>query len=481
MADIDIKQKALDALIIMNTAIKNVRLYPPTSATITNTIEKLHLIFLDILEQDAPIIFAESEKNVLICGKPLEQKDQEKSPVKSLLNILLDFGIRSISFDKGLEKAELSVFMELLSKNPEVVRSEGDLPKIMVEKNILHIYLDQKVYVSMDKDQEIVSSLDITDDQVAQFLMSAHPELAADSQKLQEIFKDKDPEWILQTFQAGLSQLAAQKGTLSSAQLSEKLQNMLGLLDKVTASLDQKDQDNISQHIGETIVTSDITQELTAQTMEQLFGGVLLQFLIGKLEDIKYAEAQKTGEGGTTDGQGKADTGETGRGQGDGGIGISGEGGTQSDADSQEKTDFKPNFIQVSEKLSLSLKNNENTLLDESLMSLLPKIIEQLIAQKEQETMEKVINNLLDNLFSENAEVRANAAKALTDIIDGLPPERKTEMIENMSGLLIEWIKIETSVTPAYKIICNYLQNSMQDSIKNISLCRNNSDPGCFQ
>jgi HEAT repeat protein len=105
-------------------------------------------------------------------------------------------------------------------------------------------------------------------------------------------------------------------------------------------------------------------------------------------------------------------------------------------------------------------------LLDESLMSLLPKIIEQLIAKKEQETMEKVINDLLDNLFSENAEVRAHAAKALTDIIEGLPRERKTEMIENISGLLIEWIKIETSVTPSYRIICNYLKNSMQDSIK---------------
>lgn len=468
MTDIDIRQRALDALFILNTAIKNVRLYPPTSATITNTIEKLHSIFLDIFEQEAPIIFAESEKNVLICGKALEQKDQEKSSVKSLLKIILDFGIRSISFDKGLEKVELSAFMELLSKNPEVVRNEGGLPKIMVEKNILHIYLDEKVYVPLDKDQKIISSLDITDDQVPQFLMSAHPELAADSQKLQEMFKDKDPKWLLETFQAGLSQLEAQKGTSSSAQLSEKLQNMLVLLDKVTATLDQKDHDNISQHIGEKIVTSNITQELTAQTIEQLFGGVLLQFLIGKLKDTKYAETQKKGERGTADGQGKAGTGDTGRGQDDGGIGISGKGGTQSDADSQEKTDFKSNLIQVSEKLSLSLKNNENTLLDESLMSLLPKIIEQLIGQKEQEAMEKVINNLLDNLFSENAEVRAHAAKALTDIIDNLPPERKTEMIESVSGLLIEWIKIETLVTPDYKIICNYLQNSVQDSIKNI-------------
>ena len=134
MADIDIKSKALDALIVVNQAIKNVRLYPPTSATIATTIEKLHLIFLDIFEQYAPIIFSESEKNMLICGKPLGQKDQERIPVTSFLNILIDLGIRSLSFDKGLQKEELGAFMELLSKKAEILRNEGDLARIMAEK-----------------------------------------------------------------------------------------------------------------------------------------------------------------------------------------------------------------------------------------------------------------------------------------------------------------------------------------------------------
>jgi len=59
----DIRLKALDALVIMNTAIKNVRLYP--SYQRANDYEcprKASLIFLDIFEQEAPIIFAESEK-----------------------------------------------------------------------------------------------------------------------------------------------------------------------------------------------------------------------------------------------------------------------------------------------------------------------------------------------------------------------------------------------------------------------------------
>ena len=479
MTDTDIKQTALYALVIMNTAIKNVRLYPPTSATIVSAIERLHLAFQEMLNLESPIVFAESEKSILICGSPLNQKDQEKVQVTALLSILLSFGLKSISFYKGLEKAELSTFTEILSRKPDVIKSEGGLPQVLSQNNITHISLDQKVYVAMDKDQKIISNLDISDEQIARFFMSTHPELAADPQKLQEMAKD--PEWLSQTFQAGLAQLIAQKGTLSDIQITESLANMIGLLDKVAGSMGLEDKDNISKSIGEAIVTADpdMALELTSQNMEHLFGGVLLQYLIGKLEDIKYPEEQKTGEGGAADGQGEAGTGETGSGKGDGSIGIEGEGGgqgdgsngigadgtAQGDADGQGNTEFKTKLVAVSEKLSLSLKQNEKTLLDEQLMSVLPKIIEQLIAQKEQETMEKIIKHLVDNLFSEKDEVRAHAAKALTDIIDSLPFERKTEMIEGLSGRLTEWIRIETSVTPAYKTVCNYRQNIVQDYI----------------
>ena len=61
MADTDISQKALAALVIMNTAIKNVRLYPPASATIISAIERLYQAFQEMLTQENPIVFAESE------------------------------------------------------------------------------------------------------------------------------------------------------------------------------------------------------------------------------------------------------------------------------------------------------------------------------------------------------------------------------------------------------------------------------------
>ena len=335
MADTDISEQSLLALVIMNTAIKNVRFYPPTSATIVSAIERLHQAFTEMLKQEDPIVFAESDKNILVCGNPLSQKDQEKNQVVALLNILLDFGLKSISLGQGLGKKELSAFTEILSRKPDVIKSDGGLPVVFAKNNITHIYLDQKVYVAMDKDKKIISSLDISDEQIANSIVSAHPALESNPEKIKEMTKD----------------------------------------------------------LGET-------------------------------------------------------------------------GSSPGESDSQDKIDFKDRLMAVSAKMSLRLKDNENTVLDEQLMSVLPKIIEQLTQHQEQETMQQIISCLVDNMFSKNDEVRANAAKALTDIIDKLPREQQIEMIESVSGQLVEWIKIETFVTPAYKIICNYLQNIAQDFIR---------------
>lgn len=163
MLDINLQIKMIDALGIMHAAVRNFILYPPASPAIANTIEKLHLSLIDILEQKSPIIIAESERRFLIWGKYLDQKDREKTHIKALLNILLNFGIKSISFEKGLEKEELRIFIKYLSKNPEELKDEGGLSKIMAEKSILHIYLDERVYVPMDKDQKIISASDINE------------------------------------------------------------------------------------------------------------------------------------------------------------------------------------------------------------------------------------------------------------------------------------------------------------------------------
>jgi hypothetical protein len=368
--------------------------------------------------------------------------------------------------------------MELLSKKPEVVKSEGDLPQIMAEKNIRHIYLDQKVYISMDKDQEIISSLDIKDDEITQFLMSTHPELASDPQILQEMMM-KNPEWLLEAFQAGLSQIMAQKGKLSNQQLSEKLKNLLTLVDKVTSPLEQSDQENILQNIGKTVATmdNDIIQELSSQEIEQLFGGMLLQYIMfSTLDEVKPEDKSVesnisnalTSAGDSISAGGAVSDSGSGSGSGDtaGSKKTDNQGPGSADTAGSEKIDYQKQLFNLKEKLLSRIKDNSRPFMDAPLLLVLPKIIEQLVAQKEKETMEKIINRLIVDLLNEDSDVRAKASKGLTEIIESFSPDQQSELIERLSGQLIDWIKLETVVTLDYRKICRSLQKLLQDFIR---------------
>jgi hypothetical protein len=76
-----IQEKAIEAIVIMNTAIINLRLYPPTNAMIMKTIDRLHDTMGILLKEEDTLLLAESERNLLISGEPLSQKNQEKPQV----------------------------------------------------------------------------------------------------------------------------------------------------------------------------------------------------------------------------------------------------------------------------------------------------------------------------------------------------------------------------------------------------------------
>ena len=68
MTDSGIQEKAIDAMVSINTAITNLRLYPPASAMITNTIDRAYQVLLTIFEEEDSLIFAESEKTSSSVG-----------------------------------------------------------------------------------------------------------------------------------------------------------------------------------------------------------------------------------------------------------------------------------------------------------------------------------------------------------------------------------------------------------------------------
>jgi HEAT repeat protein len=271
----------------------------------------------------------------------------------------------------------------------------------------------------------------------------------------------------------------AQKENLSNLQISESMVNMITLLDKLAASFEKKDQDRISQQIGNSIAAmdSDMAQQLKAQKIEHLFGGALMKYFVRETLQDKPVKPLAS-PAGAPDKTKKTEP-----------IVLQEKPNPQNQTirvavkpptspentpiktkntepvAPQEKPSPQNQIIQLKEKLRTLPKDDQKIFLDAPMMSALPKIFEQLDAQKEHEAMAIIISRLVGNMFSKTADVRLQSSTALAEIFEGLARERQDKLIERLSGRLIDWIKEEPLATLAYKKICNNLKNLVQNFI----------------
>jgi ribosomal 50S subunit-associated protein YjgA (DUF615 family) len=158
MTDSKILEKAIDAIIVLNAAFTNIRLYPPTSAMIGKSIDSAASIFQGIFEHEDSLILAESERNLIVSGQMLAEKDSLRPQVAAFIQLMLKLGIKSITFERGMEKSEILSLLEVVTKKPEDLQKEGGILKVILGKNLKKIHLDQKLYVAMDKGQQITDS-----------------------------------------------------------------------------------------------------------------------------------------------------------------------------------------------------------------------------------------------------------------------------------------------------------------------------------
>lgn len=470
MANPLIQQKAVETLVLVNTAITNLRLYPPTSAMITNTVGRLYQALLDIFEEADSINFAETEKNMLINGEPLSGKDLERPPVKAFLELLLFFGIRSISLKKGMEKQELTDFLQVIGKRQETIQSEGGLQKLMADIDMPHIFLDQKIYIAKDGDHQILASLEIKDDDIIQYMVGDTPDLALDYQRLKELAKD--PQWIAEIFQKGMMQIRQQREFLSNIKVSENLTHMISILEKVMGGMDQ---DKISQLIGRAFaeLDPDMISLVLTRNIDDLFGGRLFQTIVDEMDEEKFTEVVQKVQAMEKSPSTKAlDHIKGGKEALDRTCSrlLTSDRGIKFQQKMQEEKVLKKEKIEkqlqeMKKKMASSLDGEKDSLADNHLTDSLLDMTDELAASGEHEYIESLIRHATEGLLSHQQHLRDRASAVLAQIIERLPGDQQTLLMGRLSDTLIQWIKIETSVTLAYKKICNGLKDQIRKHI----------------
>ncbi|MCX5855737.1 MAG: HEAT repeat domain-containing protein [Deltaproteobacteria bacterium] len=472
MTDSEIQEKAIEALVIMNTAIINLRLYPPTNAMIVKTIDRLHDTLLAISEEIDALIFAESDRNLLVSGEPLSQKYLEKPQVAIFLMLMINWGIKSITFNKGLDKSELTSFLEIMGKKPDDVKKEKGMEQLISEGKMPHIQINQKFYVSTDQDHQIVARMDIKDEDIIEYMTSEDPSSVLDPEKLKEIAKD--PEWISRIFQSGMRHLVDKDGAASPIALSESMLHMLRTLDEIS---EHADKERISQLAAKSIsdMDADLIATIITRNMEGLLENRLFDQIVGLIDHEKFKQvagklhqafddASMEGKGPDSEKIESAQQAYQHLMNTDKGVELQHQ---IQEKQAREKEERKNKIREIKEKVHDFFNKLEGGIPDESAAKSLPEMVDTLFSEGETEMAETIIDRLTGNLLGDNPGIRTGASESLAKILVSLSGKRQTDILTGHSDKLLTWIKSETVLTDAFKTICTQLKDLAQSRIQN--------------
>ena len=471
MTGAGIQEKVIEAVVIMNAAIINLRLYPPTNAMIMKTIEKLYDALQKIFDGNETLLLAESEKSLLISGESLTEKNRQKPQVAIFLMLMANWGIKSIRFNKGLEKNELLFFLEMLGKKPDGVIEEKGLEQILSEGKMSHIQINQKRYVEVDQDRQIASSLEIKDEDIIKYIANEHPDVPLDPERLKEMAKDRG--LVSRIFQSGIQRLAGRDGMQSGQKLSESVLYMLRALDEIT---DCKGKEGLSMIAAKSISDMDPDQiaMIMSQNMEGLLENRLFDRLIDhidhkKLEDVAFKLYQSLdvpgSEGKDHDGIATASARQAYR-----RLMSTDKGGELRQRietkQAREKEERESKIREIKEKIIDIINRFEMSCPHENDVKILPGLLDTLCSDGETASVEAVIERLTALLGRDQMDIRTAASESLAGIFDYLSPKRRTESLARYWERLTGWMKKETAVTGAFRRIGMHLKDLAEGWIR---------------
>lgn len=134
--------------------------------------------------------------------------------------------------------------------------------------------------------------------------------------------------------------------------------------------------------------------------------------------------------------------------------------------DIDEKVREIREFAQFQSEIAAIVHTGELTEKNIKVLHALPETVEKLLAEKKIQAAEVIIEKLGDALLESGPEIRTEVSGVLLVIGENLISARKLEIMRKNVGKLVEWIKLETDLTPEYEKICIQLQNLAQTLIR---------------
>ncbi|WP_028581559.1 HEAT repeat domain-containing protein [Desulfogranum japonicum] len=140
------------------TAMRTMRLYPPTNPQVLRNNKTAYNSFAKLLAQcDAnTVVLAVSEQKILVNGEQLAERDQKRPQITGLRDFLNHIHIHSLSFTDAFNEQECTRFIEIFSELLGKREHDQPLDEIIAQYNISGVQVDEKKYVVVHKGEQVV-------------------------------------------------------------------------------------------------------------------------------------------------------------------------------------------------------------------------------------------------------------------------------------------------------------------------------------
>jgi HEAT repeat protein/CRP-like cAMP-binding protein len=456
MANPAVFKKAIDAITVMNVAVTNIRLYPPSSAIIRNTVDRVHQLLTQILAEEKSVILAESGSNFVICGNVFDESEQKRHPQAATLMELIDrFGIKSVAFEQKLGRSELKKFLQIISRNPSDVEAEGGLQEVVGREKLPNILMDHKVYVVVDKDQQIVAGIGVRDEDIVKYLTGFGELSKADFEKIREMAKD--PKWVTRVFQAGMTYIMRQKGETSYRRLSEVVGHMIRTLDDIS---DEVNREKVARELAAAIVEmeEEVMALILTQEAEGAFSEILFDAVIDALDDEKFeriaARILEMGDDNATDDPAT---------QAYRYLMKSGKGRRLRDRirhrQMEERKKRERRMALLKDGLTRVFRGEMSPFLEPEFTEALPEYAKQLAAAGKSRSIRTLLEKLSAGLREPRAEVREKAAEALVAVGQPLLADGRLAPMAEAAPSWLNWLQKEIELSEAYRAMVHLLRD----------------------
>lgn len=393
------KDDALKALIAVNAAIRNLQLYPISSLPAQTSIDKALQAVRGALGKRSAFSVGESEKRLLVNGHPVAEKDLAKPQIAAFLQLMLNYELKSLTFEAGLKNNEFERFLSLFTRKGSGIPVIEAFRKALSEAGFRHIRADQRIWKSVDADEAAggTPSVNLETDftpmlHTLDFLLIPENKEVV-SRKLAESIATKDDGMVTTVLTRGTEGEMGQRvfeeimKELDAPRFERLMMHMKRLHDQARAENADPETAGILQR--------------TFRTMIRMPQGRLFR---------ERLQARKA----------------------------------------REEDQRKRNAAHLRAGLGRVLNEDIAVFKDPRIMAFLPTAVRRLLVNDQEKAAEAFLERMADGLKSSEREIRDAVSAALVTVVSEMNDARRKRLAARFIPQVADWLEFETATTDAY-------------------------------